>query len=57
MTLDEERTRYLTGRGVHVFDRAGKEVQVFDVPEDWTGNVSFDGADPAHGWHFFPVYS
>jgi gluconolactonase len=45
MTLDEEGHLYLTGKGVHVFDKAGKEVQVFDVPEDWTGNVSFGGAD------------
>jgi gluconolactonase len=46
MTLDEEGHLYLTGKGgVHVFDRTGKEVQVFDVPEDWTANVSFGGAD------------
>jgi len=45
MTLDEEGNLYLTGKGVHVFDRAGKEVQVFDVPEPWTANVSFGGAD------------
>jgi len=45
MTLDEEGNLYLTGKGVHVFDKAGKEVQVFDVPEDWTANVSFGGAD------------
>jgi gluconolactonase len=45
MTLDEEGNLYLTGKGVHVFDKAGKEVQVFDIPEDWTANVSFGGAD------------
>ncbi len=46
MTLDEEGHVYLTGKGgVHVFDRTGGEVQVFDVPEDWTANVSFGGAD------------
>jgi gluconolactonase len=45
MTLDEEGNLYLTGKGVHVFDKTGKEVQVFEVPEDWTANVSFAGAD------------
>jgi gluconolactonase len=46
MTLDEEGHLYLTGKGgVHVFDKAGKEVQVLDVPEDWTANVSFGAAD------------
>jgi gluconolactonase len=45
MTLDEEGRLYLTGKGVHVFDASGKEVQVFDVPEAWTGNVAFGGAD------------
>ena len=45
MTVDEEGHVYLTGQGVHVFDRSGKEVQVFDVPEAWTGNVSFGGPD------------
>jgi gluconolactonase len=45
MTLDEEGNLYLTGKGVHVFDKSGKEIQVFDIPEDWTANVSFGGAD------------
>ena len=45
MTLDEEGSLYLTGKGVHVFDKTGKEIQVFDIPEDWTANVSFGGAD------------
>jgi gluconolactonase len=45
MTLDEEGNLYLTGKGVHVFDKSGKEIQVFDIPEDWTANVSFGGKD------------
>jgi len=45
MTLDEEGRLYLTGKGVHVFDKSGREVQAFDVPEAWTANVSFGGAD------------
>ena len=28
-----------------MFDKTGQEVQVFEVPEDWTANVSFGGAD------------
>ena len=45
MTLDEDGNLYLTGKGVHVFDKTGKEIQVFEIPEDWTANVSFGGAD------------
>ena len=45
MTLDEEGNLYLTGKGVHVFGKTGKEIQVFEIPEDWTANVSFGGAD------------
>jgi gluconolactonase len=45
MTLDEEGNLYLTGKGVHVFDKTGKEVDVFEVKEPWTANVSFGGAD------------
>lgn len=45
MTLDEAGNVYLTGRGVSVFDAAGKKVEQIDVPEGWTANVSFGGAD------------
>ena len=45
MTIDDEGNVYLTGKGVHVFDKTGKEIQVFDIPEDWTANVSFGGDD------------
>jgi gluconolactonase len=44
MTLDDKGNLYLTGKGVHVFDKTGAEIQVFDIPEDWTANVSFGGA-------------
>ena len=38
--------RYLTGKGVTVFDKTGKQVEQIDVPEEkWTANVSFGGAD------------
>jgi gluconolactonase len=45
MTLDAEGRLYLTGKGVTVFDKSGRQVAHIDVPEDWTANVSFGGAD------------
>lgn len=45
MTLDEEGHLYLTGDGVRVFDREGRQVEHILVPEPWTANVSFCGED------------
>jgi gluconolactonase len=45
MTIDTEGNVYLTGRGVTVFDKAGKRVEQIDVPESWTANVCFGGKD------------
>lgn len=45
VTIDSEGNLYLTGKGVTVFDKAGKKIQQIDVPEDWTANVCFGGAD------------
>lgn len=45
MTLDSEGNLYLTGRGVIVFDKTGKQIAHIDVPEGWTANVSFGGKD------------
>ncbi|HEX5222737.1 MAG TPA: SMP-30/gluconolactonase/LRE family protein [Verrucomicrobiae bacterium] len=45
ITLDTEGNLYLTGRGVIVFDKTGKKIGTIDVPERWTGNVSFGGKD------------
>ncbi|HVK13311.1 MAG TPA: SMP-30/gluconolactonase/LRE family protein [Gemmataceae bacterium] len=45
MTLDEEGNVYLTGRGVIVFDKTGNEISKIAVPEGWTANVCFGGAD------------
>jgi gluconolactonase len=36
---------YLTGKGVTVFDLQGTQVQHIEVPEPWTANVGFGGAD------------
>jgi gluconolactonase len=45
MTIDEQGNVYLTGRGVSVFNRAGTKIEQIDVPENWTANVCFGGAD------------
>jgi len=45
MTLDTEGNLYLTGKGVTVFDKTGKQIEHIDVPESWTANVSFGGKD------------
>ena len=45
MTIDTDGNVYLTGRGVTVFDKAGKMLTNIPIPEPWTGNVTFGGKD------------
>jgi gluconolactonase len=45
MTLDNEGNVYLTGRGVTVFDRQGKQIEHIDINEPWTANITFGGKD------------
>ena len=45
MTVDSEGNIYLTGNGVTIFDKNGKQIGHIDVPEDWTANVCFGGTD------------
>jgi len=49
MTIDEEGNLYLcatgTTNGVSVFDKTGRQMDHIDVPEPWSANVSFGGAD------------
>jgi gluconolactonase len=45
MTIDDEGNVYLTGRGVTVFDKTGKQIEHIDVAEPWTANVCFGGKD------------
>ena len=45
MTIDDEGNVYLTGKGVTVFDRTGKQIEHIAVDEPWTGNVCFGGKD------------
>ncbi len=45
MTLDSEGDVYLTGHGITVFNPAGEQIEHIDVPETWTGNITFAGKD------------
>lgn len=45
MTLDSQGNLYLTGKGVTVFDKTGKQIEQIDVPQGWTANVTFGGKD------------
>lgn len=45
MTIDHEGNVYLTGKGVTVFDKTGKQIEHIDVPEGWSANVTFGGKD------------
>ncbi|HEU5071066.1 MAG TPA: SMP-30/gluconolactonase/LRE family protein [Verrucomicrobiae bacterium] len=45
ITLDAGGNLFLTGKGVFVFDKNGRQVEHIDVPEAWTANVSFGGKD------------
>lgn len=45
MTIDSEGNIYLTGKGVTIFDKRGKQTGHIDVPEGWTANVCFGGTD------------
>lgn len=45
MTIDSEGNVYLTGRGVTVFDKSGKQIEHIDVKEPWTANVTFGGKE------------
>jgi gluconolactonase len=45
MTIDDQGNVYLTGKGVSVFNPAGEKIEQIDMPEPWTANVCFGGAD------------
>jgi gluconolactonase len=45
MTIDTNGNIYLTGKGVTVFNRAGKRIGNIEVPESWTANVCFGDHD------------
>ncbi|MFZ0281961.1 MAG: SMP-30/gluconolactonase/LRE family protein [Bacteroidales bacterium] len=43
MTIDSKGNLYLTGKGVTIFDKTGKQLGNIAVPESWTANVCFGG--------------
>ena len=45
MTVDSKGNVYLTGKGVTVFDAAGRQIEHIDIDEPWTANVCFGGKD------------
>ena len=45
MTIDCCGNIYLTGDGVIVFNSKGKQIEHIKVPQNWTANVCFGGAD------------
>lgn len=45
MTIDDRGNVYLTGQGVFVFDRTGRQIEHIEVPERWSANVCFGGRD------------
>ena len=45
MTIDDEGDIYVTGNGVTIFDKAGKQIGFINVPEAWTGSLCFGGPD------------
>lgn len=45
ITLDNQGNLYITGRGVTVYDPAGKKITNIPVPSGWVGNVCFGGKD------------
>lgn len=45
MTIDKKGNIYLTGKGVTIFDKTGKQIGNIAVPENWTANVCFGDND------------
>ena len=45
MTIDDKGDIYISGSGVTVFDKTGKQIEHIDVPESWSANVCFGGKD------------
>lgn len=43
MTIDSGGNIYLTGKGVTVFDKAGKKIAYIPINKDWAANICFGG--------------
>jgi gluconolactonase len=51
MIIGSQGYLYLTGKGVTVLNSDGKQIQSIPVPEKWTANVCFGGADCKNTFH------
>ena len=45
MTVDEKGNVYMAGEGITVYSPEGKEIEKIAVPEGWTANLCFGGAN------------
>lgn len=45
MTVDERGDLYLAGQGVTIFSPTGEKLEHIEVPEHWSANLCFSGAD------------
>jgi len=45
ITIDSKGNIYITGKGVTIFDKNGKQIGNIAVPESWTANVCFGDPD------------
>jgi gluconolactonase len=45
MTMDENGDIYITGHGVWIFNKDGKQIGHIPVPQPWTGNLCFGGVN------------
>jgi gluconolactonase len=45
MTIDKKGNIYITGKGVTIYDKTGKQIGNIAVPENWTANVTFGDRD------------
>jgi len=45
MTIDNRGDIYLCGNGVTIFNKMGKKIGHISVPQKWTANVTFGGAN------------
>ena len=45
MTIDSEGNVYLSGKGVTVFNPAGKKIEQIPIDAPWTANMCFGGKD------------
>ncbi|WP_298506838.1 SMP-30/gluconolactonase/LRE family protein [uncultured Maribacter sp.] len=45
MTIDNKGNVYLTGKGVTVFNKKGKQIHHININQNWTANVTFGGPE------------